>query len=163
MANTKPNTGLTEATRLVLQAAGTPLVVAEILEALPARLGATTSTVAAICGQRAKAGEFTAEMRGSKVEYGINADWRAPVAEPRGPRGSATVTSTADSPAPHAATQPKAQRVVPHNLVERLAAIGVDIEDALGDACDAQLPHELIKGLVVANGAIARSLRAMAA
>lgn len=163
MANSNANTGLTQAIRLVLQAAGTPLVVAEILEALPARLQATTSNVAAICGQRSKAGEFTAEMRGSKVEYGLNHAWRAPVVKPSGPRGAATVGAAADRLPPAAAPRPQATLVIPHNLVERLASISVDIEDALGDACDAQLPHELIKGLVVANGAIARAAKSIGA
>lgn len=49
----------------------------------------------------------------------------------------------------------------PVGLIERLAAISSDIEDAIGDACDEQLPHAVIKGLVVANGAIARSVRGL--
>lgn len=151
MANTKANTGLSGAIRLVLQAAGTPLAVADILEALPTRLAATPSTVAAICGQRAKAGEFLAEMDGAKITYSLNPNWNAEPAS-RGPRGSATVAAAAEG----------AERVRagnPHAMAERLASIAQDIDDALRDACDAQLPHELIKGLVVANGAIARSAR----
>lgn len=172
MANRNENTGLSRGIRLILQAAGTPLVVSEILDALPVRLEATNSTVSAICGKRAKAGEFSAALRGSKVEYGLNPDWQAPKSQLRGPRGSAA-TSAKDaspggaeaSPMPLAAgpapvagsTTQRAQ--VPHNLADRLAAILVDIEDALGDACDAQLPHELIKALVVANGAAHRAAR----
>jgi hypothetical protein len=48
-------------------------------------------------------------------------------------------------------------------LPERLTAITQDIEDALGDACDAQLPHDLIKALVVANGAAHRAARLLGA
>lgn len=51
----------------------------------------------------------------------------------------------------------------PIGLMERLAAISSDIEDAIGDACDEQFPHAVIKGLVIANGAIARSVRELRA
>lgn len=49
----------------------------------------------------------------------------------------------------------------PMAMRERLAAIANDIEDALGDACDARLDHGLIKALVVANGAVQRGARAL--
>ncbi len=57
----------------------------------------------------------------------------------------------------------RAVEVDPMNMRQRLAAICTDIEDALGDACDARLDHSLIKSLVVANGAIARTARLLGA
>lgn len=48
-------------------------------------------------------------------------------------------------------------------LRDRVEAIASDIEDAIGDACDARLAHELIKALTVANGATQRALRQLAA
>lgn len=46
-------------------------------------------------------------------------------------------------------------------LRDRVSAIATDIEDAIGDACDAALPHDVIKALTVANGATQRALRAL--
>ena len=51
----------------------------------------------------------------------------------------------------------------PLGLRDRVEAIASDIEDAIGDACDARLAHELIKALTVANGATQRALRQLAA
>jgi hypothetical protein len=48
-------------------------------------------------------------------------------------------------------------------LVDRLQAVATDLEDAIGDACDGELPHEVIKALVLANGATQRALRRLAA
>lgn len=48
-------------------------------------------------------------------------------------------------------------------LADRLQAVATDLEDAIGDACDSQAPHEVIKALVIANGATQRALRKLAA
>ena len=53
--------------------------------------------------------------------------------------------------------------LLPLGLSDRLAAIVADLEDAIGDACDGELPHPVIKALVVANGATQRALRSLAA
>lgn len=47
----------------------------------------------------------------------------------------------------------------PHGLAERLDAIVQDIEDALVDACTAELPHALIRHLVTASNAAGRAAR----
>lgn len=46
----------------------------------------------------------------------------------------------------------------PAGLRDRLKAIHIDIEDAIGDACDAELAHRLIKSLVASGAAVRRAL-----
>lgn len=48
-------------------------------------------------------------------------------------------------------------------LRDRLYAIAQDVQDALDDACAAELPHSLIRHLVAANGAAHRALLALPA
>lgn len=57
---------------------------------------------------------------------------------------------------------PHLQRWTSLGLRERIDAIANDIDDAIGDACDAQLCHGLIKALVLAGGATHRALQKMA-
>lgn len=63
------------------------------------------------------------------------------------------------APLPEAPTDPATRFRAPCGLRDRLAAIVTDLEDAIGDACDAQAPHALIKALVLANGNANRALR----
>lgn len=58
---------------------------------------------------------------------------------------------------------PTARVKAPLALCERLGAVVTDIEDAIGDACDAELPHAVIKALVLASGATQRALQQLAA
>lgn len=51
----------------------------------------------------------------------------------------------------------------PLSLRGRLETIAVDLEDAIGDACDTQLPHDVLKALAVASGAMQRVVRRFAA
>lgn len=51
----------------------------------------------------------------------------------------------------------------PLALGERLDAIANDLEEAIADACDAQLAHGLIKAVVLASGATHRALQKLAA
>lgn len=71
------------------------------------------------------------------------------------------VALASDAAAGAHAPQPDV-RAVPQPAAElrpRLEAIGTDLEDALGDACDLGLDHALIKSLVTASGATQRALR----
>ena len=52
-------------------------------------------------------------------------------------------------------------RLITADLRNRLTAIALDIEDAIGDACDTQAPYEVIKALVVANSGTHRALRSL--
>lgn len=54
----------------------------------------------------------------------------------------------------------RARILGPAGLRDRMAAIAGDIADVLDDACDAELPHRLIKNLLAANAGIARALQA---
>jgi hypothetical protein len=54
----------------------------------------------------------------------------------------------------------RARILGPAGLRDRMAAIAGDIADVLDDACDAELPHRLIKNLLAANAGITRALRA---
>lgn len=51
----------------------------------------------------------------------------------------------------------------PFALVERLDAIAQDLQDALDDACKAELPHTLIAALVAANNATQLAARRLVA
>lgn len=62
----------------------------------------------------------------------------------------------APKPGPTGSAAPR-----PHSFTDRIHAIASQLEDAIGDACDARLPHELIKPLVVASGAAHRAARAL--
>lgn len=53
----------------------------------------------------------------------------------------------------------RARILGPAGLRDRMTAIAGDIADVLDDACDAELPHRLIKNLLAANAGIARALR----
>jgi hypothetical protein len=47
-------------------------------------------------------------------------------------------------------------------LLARAEAVASDIEDLIGDACDRQLGHDLIKALTIANGAMHRAAHRLA-
>lgn len=51
----------------------------------------------------------------------------------------------------------------PHAIKERLDAIADDLQDALEDACKAQLPHALIAALVASSGALRRARKTLTA
>ncbi|MCC3253727.1 hypothetical protein [Xanthomonas campestris] len=51
----------------------------------------------------------------------------------------------------------------PHAINERLDAIADDLQDALEDACKAQLPHALIAALVASSGALRRARKTLTA
>lgn len=53
------------------------------------------------------------------------------------------------------------QRPSDFDLRRRLDAIGIDIADAIADACDAEHPHALIKALVVSREAVSRAQAAL--
>lgn len=80
-----------------------------------------------------------------------------PAAEPPlaeiAPAATSAVTPVPELPkAPSPTAAPKA-------LTDRVDAIATDLEDAIGDACDARLPHALIKVLTIASGAAHRAAR----
>jgi len=52
---------------------------------------------------------------------------------------------------------PKPRPRTPMALDERIAAIAEDLEAAVADACDARLPHTLIKDLATAGSAVSRA------
>lgn len=116
------------------------------------------------------AGKVHCVARGSEQLYLLAgeqlASLDAPEAQQGAPSSPATVTSApadinrSDVEAIEVAVFPA---IPAGGLPERLTAITQDIEDALGDACDAQLPHDLIKALVVANGAAHRAARLLGA
>ncbi|KHS06578.1 hypothetical protein RM61_15020 [Xanthomonas phaseoli pv. phaseoli] len=51
----------------------------------------------------------------------------------------------------------------PYAISERLDAIADDLQDALEDACRAQLPHALISALVTSSGALRRARKTLTA
>lgn len=51
----------------------------------------------------------------------------------------------------------------PHAINERIDAIADDLQDALEDACKAQLPHALIAALVASSGALRRARKTLTA
>lgn len=55
------------------------------------------------------------------------------------------------------------QRRPPLALGDRLDAIANDLEEAIADACDAHMSHDLIKALVLASGAAHRALQKLGA
>lgn len=61
------------------------------------------------------------------------------------------------------ATVFRAADKAPFALVERLDAIAQDLQDALDDACKAELPHTLIAALVAANNATQLAARRLVA
>lgn len=64
-------------------------------------------------------------------------------------------------PSAHAPRQAPPLAVL--GLRERLEAVATDLEDALGDACDFEIQHEVIKAIALATGATQRALRKLAA
>ena len=74
-----------------------------------------------------------------------------------------TVGQHSDSPGPREAANRAAPVADRFALRDRLLAIAGDVQDALDDACAAELPHSLIRHLVAANGAAHRALLALPA
>lgn len=92
---------------------------------------------------------------------------RAPSAAKPPRRGKRTkampVPAGPKAPKPAAPAPAVAAAAVPFGLRDRLAVIAQDLEDAVGDACDARIDHQALKALVVASGAAHRALRQLPA
>lgn len=129
------------------------------------------SYVRKVKGQRKLAAAPTAAPALAVLAPGLGMAANVQVATAEGPLSESELRALADSidivplasARPLEGGLPTSVAKDPVGLIERLAAISSDIEDAIGDACDEQLPHGVIKGLVVANGAIARSVRSLQA
>lgn len=144
---------------------GDQLSTNDVLQALPAgwaRSEAARHIRLAI--EAGVLGRVYNDQRGCDVFWLRGSDTDSFALTDKGRAELAAIVATADpEPAPSAPAVRASNAIAPLNLAERLAAISTDIEDALGDACDARLGHDLIKHLVVANGAIARSARLVGA
>jgi hypothetical protein len=86
------------------------------------------------------------------------ADELAPIAPP--PPASADVLATAVAIVHRSSFDDRVRDEL--GLHSRAEAVITDIEDLLGDACDGQLDHALIKALITANGAMQRAARRLA-
>lgn len=156
---------------------------AEILEALDSGPMSTAQLVGALGGKRSPdafrrrlrslvdSGKLVQEKRGQEAWWSLpgseNTSTPDAAASPAVSPGTATPspdplreesTEAASGPSTPAA-QLFVQAAVPHELTARLDAIIQDIEDALDDACRAELSHAFIRHLVEANGAAGRAAR----
>ncbi|WP_296280598.1 hypothetical protein [Pseudoxanthomonas sp.] len=79
------------------------------------------------------------------------------------PTASIATPPAPSSPETPVQAPPAKARKPPFALVERLDAIAQDLQDALDDACKAELPHTLIAALVAANNATQLAARRLVA
>lgn len=138
------------------------------LDELLGQLDSTRAELSPVLHDAVEAGHLGMHYsRGERANVYFLPDPRAGEDDGEGPLPplpeSAYPPHAAPLPETAAAADPATRFRAPCGLRDRLAAIVTDLEDAIGDACDAQAPHDLIKALVLANGSANRAMRVLGA
>lgn len=155
----------------VLRAHAAPLFSTTLFQRVGARCGAGEAWIKKVAHAAAKDGRLvrTGGARNSCYalpEFAARPDDAAANTQRSPVEQHVATTGTSIAPASETAAVDDAQppRIVRSQLGlrDRLEAVVTDIEDAIGDACDAQVQHDVIKALTLANGATQRALRHLA-
>lgn len=139
------------------------LTTAQVVSELQKR-GVTRSTtqISALLRSAEVVGRFIRSEIDGRVHWTNNPEW-APRPSGRKAAAKPVVEPAVDLPPISLSPRPSGPPQPPFALVERLDAIAQDLQDALDDACKAELPHALIAALVAATNATQLAARRLVA
>lgn len=152
--------GLRDAVHETLLSATRPLTLAELVQRLDAKQvpHAGQNSISSTLRAGVLQGHFQRYDDQQPARWGL-ADRSPPDAGTGDDDTPAAVASTATTPPQAEQVPASGSSMPPHALRDRLSAIVQDLEDALADACRAELPHSLIGHLASANQAAHRAAR----